>query len=545
MDRCVARADPRKFQMDRSDYPGGSDGRFRDCGTDRRSLLSSSWLAQHTPRRIQAVATSASSTAPLPLSLALYVLALVTFATVTSGSGPLHHDMTEAWAWGKEFQLGYAKHPPLTAWVVGLWFAVMPRTNWSFFLLSGLNVAVALAGVWMLASIFLDIRGRMASILCLMLTPSFSLWALRFNVNAPLISTWPWTTYFFLRSLETRRIDFSLCAGLVGAMALLTKYYSLVLFATLLLVAILHPDRRRYFASPAPYLTNGIGILALAPHVWWTINAGFPTVEYAISRTEFEVGIARTTSIKAICGAVGALGIAAGVYAFSFGAQSYTLLRRSVVASFNRQYAWLTCLAYGPLVLTVAAYVFFNARIASGFLLPAFFALPTVFLVLSRANVTGAVIRKMVRCVATIWLTLVAVSPLIAYYEFAVGEHEYFEPRREIAVEATRLWNSTFGKPLRYVSGDIRLATAMTFYSSDNPSYFIYQNPEHSPWASIARTHRDGVLFICHEITDWCISGVEAYVGPTAIRSTLQVATHFVGREGKPQRFVLFMRPPG
>ena len=499
-------------------------------------------LAQGTTQRLARLARAPCAT--LMLALAPYVCVLVGFATIVNSWGSLHHDMTEAWAWGKEFQLGYAKHPPFTAWVVGVWFAVMPRTNWSFFLLSGLNVAVALAGVWMLASMFLGTRGRLASILFLMLTPSFSLWALRFNVNAPLISTWPWTTYFFLRSLETRRIDLSLWAGLVGAMALLTKYYSLVLFATLLLVAILHPERRRYFASPAPYLTNCIGILALAPHVWWTIDAGFPTVEYAISRTEFEVGIARTTSIKAICGAVGALGIAAGVYAFAFGAQSSTLLRRSVAASFNRQYLWLTCLAYGPLLLTVAAYVFLNARIASGFLLPAFFALPIVFLVLSRANVTSAVIRKMVRCVAAIWLTLVAVSPFIAYYEFAVGEQEYFEPRREIAVEATRLWNNTFGKPLRYVSGDLRLTTAMTFYSSDSPSYFIYQNPEHSPWATIAQTNIDGVLFICPEIADGCINGVEAYAGPTAIRSTLEVATHFFGREGKSKRFVLFMRPP-
>jgi hypothetical protein len=245
-----------------------------------------------------------------------------------------------------------------------------------------------------------------------------------------------------------------------------------------------------------------------------------------------------------VCGAVAALGVAAGAYAFAFGAQSPTLLRRSVAASFNRQYLWLTCLAYGPLLLTIAAYLFVNARIASGFLLPAFFALPTVFLVLSRANVTGAVIRKMVCCVAAIWLTLVAVSPLIAYYEFAVSEQAFFEPRREIAVEATRLWNDTFGKPLRYVSGDMRLATAMTFYSSDSPSYFIYSNPEQSPWATIAQTRNEGVLFICHESMDSCISSVATYVGPSAIRSTLEVATHFVGREGRPQRFVLFMRPP-
>jgi 4-amino-4-deoxy-L-arabinose transferase-like glycosyltransferase len=98
---------------------------------------------------------------------------------------------TEMWAWGKEFQLGYGKHPPLSAWIVGTWFSVMPRSNWAFHVLSSLNAAVALAGVWMLAGQFLGARERLAPVLLLVLTPSFSLWALKFNANAPLISTWP------------------------------------------------------------------------------------------------------------------------------------------------------------------------------------------------------------------------------------------------------------------------------------------------------------------------------------------------------------------
>ena len=513
---------------------------------DKRSSLSPSWVAQQAPTRPEAFATSVSPTTSLPLILALYVLALVTFATVSNGWGPLHHDMTEAWAWGKEFQLGYAKHPPFTAWLVGLWFAVMPRTNWSFYLLSGLNVGLALAGVWMLASIFLGTFGRMASILFLMLTPSFSLWALKFNVNAPLISTWPWTTYFFLRSLETRRIDFSLLAGLAGAIALLTKYYSLALFATLLLVAVLHPDRRRYFTSAAPYLTNTIGLLTVAPHAWWTIAAGFPTIDYAISKTEFAAEFARATSIKTIASAIATLGIAAGSYAFAFGkAQSVILLRNSVKATFNVKNAWLTCLAHGPLLLTIAAHVFANARITTGFLLPAFFALPTVFLVLSRADVNVAVAHRLVFCVGALWLAVVAASPLIAYYDFAFGNQANVEPRREVIVEATRLWNDTFGKPLRYVSGEVALATAVTFYSSDSPSYFIHHKPEYSPWVTVAHANKEGVLFICRESTDWCIGSAATYAGPTAIRSTHEVITHFLGRAGRPHRFVLIMRPPG
>src|SRR5262249_57882912 len=40
----------------------------------------------------------------------LYGACLLVFACFAFGAGPLHHDLTEAWAWGKEFQLGYAKH---------------------------------------------------------------------------------------------------------------------------------------------------------------------------------------------------------------------------------------------------------------------------------------------------------------------------------------------------------------------------------------------------------------------------------------------------
>jgi 4-amino-4-deoxy-L-arabinose transferase-like glycosyltransferase len=215
--------------------------------------------------------------------LALYIGVLVTFATVT-GVDSLHFDMTEMWAWGKEFQLGYGKHPPLSAWIVGFWFSVMPRTNWAFHLLSSLNAAVALAGVWMLAGQFLGARERLAPVLLLVLTPSFSLWALKFNANAPLISTWPWATYFFLRSLQTREVGPSVWAGVLGAAALLTKYYSVVLFGTLFLTAALHPKGRRYFASAAPYVTLAVGFGLVFPHLVWAAAAQFPTVDYVIRK---------------------------------------------------------------------------------------------------------------------------------------------------------------------------------------------------------------------------------------------------------------------
>lgn len=496
-------------------------------------------LTRRTSTWLRTLESSAAPERQLLQLLLVYGVVLTAFAIFALGSRHLHHDMTEVWAWGKEFQLGYAKHPPLSAWIAGLWFTVMPRTSWSFYLLSSLNIAVALSGVWMLAGVFVGTLGRLAAILFLVLTPSFSFWALKFNVNAPLISTWPWTTYFFLRSLETRRIDFSISAGILGGIAMLTKYSSLVLFSTLFLVALLRPDRRQYFASAAPYVTNAIGVAVVAPHVWWMVASGFPTIDYAISTTHYAVAEARASAISAVASGAASLGVAIAAYAIAFGSQSRLLLRRVVAGTFEKRNAWLTCLAYGPLLLTVAAYLLANARITANYLIPVFFATPIVLLVVSQADFTVVVLRRLAFCVAAIWLPILIASPLVGYYTFTRAR-----PIQEIAVEATALWRSTFERPLRYVSGKQQIATGTAFHSPDGPSYLILEQPFRSPWVTIEQARRKGLLIICPAADEHCIKSGATLAGGESNRHARELATHFFGRTGPPQRFVFIIRPP-
>jgi 4-amino-4-deoxy-L-arabinose transferase-like glycosyltransferase len=509
-----------------------------------RHRVPPSWLARRTTNWLAGLESSPAPGRRLLPFLLLYLGVLTAFATFTFGWGPLHHDMTEAWAWGKEFQLGYAKHPPFTAWLVGGWFAVMPRTDWSFYLLASLNIGVGLAGVWMLAGVFFGTAGRLASVLFQVLTPSFSLWALKFNVNAPLVSTWPWTAYFFLKSLQTRSIGFSMSAGLLGGIALLTKYSSLVLFASLFVVALLHPDRRKYFASAAPYVSIAVGLLVVAPHVWWTVAADFPTVDYFLTKTHSSAAEAGATTIRAVIGGVASLAVAAIAYAIAFRGRCWALLERAVAGTFQARNAWLICLAHGPLLFTVAAYLFANVRITGGFLAPAFFAVPIVLLVVSQADVSIGVLRRLSYCVAAVWLSLLVASPFLGYRTFAHARELGLDPAREIAVEATSLWRSKFDRPLRYVSGEKRLATAATFYSPDAPSYIILEHPADSPWATIDQAKKMGLLIICPQTAQECINSGALISGRENVRTTRELAPHFFGLAGTPQRFVFIMRPP-
>ena len=480
----------------------------------------------------------------VPVALLLYCAALTTFATFALGYAPLHADMTEAWAWGQEFQLGYIKHPPFAPWIAGLWFTMMPKADWSYYLLASINAAVGLAGIWRLAGLFIPPLGRWAVVLMAVLTPSFTLWALKFNANAPLLSTWPWAAYFFVQSLQTRRAVVSVLTGVLGAAAVLTKYSSVVLFATFFLTALAHPNRRRYFRSSAPCLTILTGLVLISPHVWWMVGTGFSTIDYAISKTRYSVELSQGRTLAAVAGSIAALGLAAGATALAFGARIWPLLRRAAAALGDRSVAWVAVLALAPFLLTVAGHFVANLRISGGFFIPVFFALSIAFLVLSRAEVTPAVVRGVVVCVAVVWLPLLLASPLLGYQAFTRGDASTAEPRREVAIAATKVWRAAIGQRLRYVSGTEPMATAATFYSPDAPSYVMLDRPAGSRWAGAEAVRRDGLLIICRAADTICIGDASRSAGQDALRYTDNFAHTFFGRVGKPQRFVFFLLPP-
>src|SRR5581483_3345102 len=419
-----------------------------------------------------------------------------------------------------------------------------PRTQSNFYLLSTVNIAVALTGVWTLAGLFLDKRGRWAAVLFLVLTPSFSVWALRFNANAPLLSTWPWLTYFFLQSLQTRRLSFAIGAGAVGALALLTKYYALALFGTLFLVALLHPERRRYFRSPAPYVTAAVGLLLVTPHVYWTVASGFPTVEYAVSKTHYSVADARSHVITSASVSLGLLGVPLSALLASIGGASRRGIGRSKGANLNRDKAWLVCLALGPFVLTILTYFAFNARITSGFLIPAFFAFPVVALVLSGIVLTRIALRRFAICAAAIWLPVAVVSPLLGAHALGDKQKTRIEPREAVAAAATDYWRAAYGRPLRIVAGKKRLATAATFYSADAPAYFDSEKPENTPGVSSRDVEEEGVLFICPTDHSLCLARANSFAEGAAMRITREFVPHFLGVLAKPQSFTFILHPP-
>jgi 4-amino-4-deoxy-L-arabinose transferase-like glycosyltransferase len=476
--------------------------------------------------------------------LFLHITVWTVFAVFTLGLGSLHHDMTEAWAWGQEFQFGYYKHPPFFAWVAGLWFKVMPRSDWSFYLLAMCNAGAGLVGVWMIAGRFLGGAERWSALLLVTLTPFFSFSALRYNANSALIGVWPWTIYFFVRSLDTRRVQDGALAGFFAALAMLTKYYSLVLIGSLGAAALLHPNRRSYFRSIAPYAAIAIGLATVAPHLIWAAANDYPTFKYALNKMSYPVEVTRQRAIFAVLIALAYNGVAAIAFAFAFGAEGLRLLVRANLQGVRRDRIWLLCLALGPLLLTVAAHGFGNVRISTAFMIPDFFMVPIALLALSRASAHGRPLAILARSVATAWLVLVLTAPMLGFFAFVRAKDSQTEPRNQVAAAATDIWHHTFGRRLDLVGGEEYLGTAITFYSPDAPSYMAIQDSSITPWVSRERLKASGILIACTAGDASCRAAAEQFTNEKAKVINAGFAPHAWGREGQRREFIFILQPP-
>ncbi|MFX4891508.1 glycosyltransferase family 39 protein, partial [Acinetobacter baumannii] len=77
----------------------------------------------------------------------------------------VHLDVVEAVAWGHEWQWGYHKGPPMSAWAAEVGARLAPGQLWPIFLISQICVAVTFLAIWRLARRIMGPRDALISLL--------------------------------------------------------------------------------------------------------------------------------------------------------------------------------------------------------------------------------------------------------------------------------------------------------------------------------------------------------------------------------------------
>ncbi len=457
--------------------------------------------------------------------------------------GGIHEDMLEAWVWGKEPQFGYFKHPPLFAWLTGAWFCAMPLADWSFYLLAALNSALAIWAIWLLAGLFVAGEKRLAAVLVAMLTPLYGVLALKFNANSVLLASWPLAMWFFIRSLRHRHPLDAIGVGAVTALAMLSKYYSALLLVAMLVTSLLHPGRRAYWRSSAPYLAAATGLLVLAPHIHWLIVTDGQTFSYAGTKFGFD---AKQTLIWS------AVTASAPVLFFAIPLVVLLGLRRerwaaawANIARWNGSPGspWLDVLAFAPLLLTLL-WGLAGVKVSISYTIPIFSAVPILMVLALPHQFDDRAMRRLFNAAWIVMLAVVLASPLLGYVRFRTDTRAAVEPRAEVSVALTQLWHERFKQPLLLVAGSTAFASALPFYSPDHPSQFINFTTVTAPWVTEVKLKRGGLLIVCEAWDEGCQKTIGRRETPDVGRFEQTFARTAYGRTAPSVTLMILMLPP-
>ncbi len=478
----------------------------------------------HTTVSAPATTRSLSITAQLALLVLVHLL-LWTWVGVSSRSNfDAPGDMVEAYTWAQGWQWGYYKHPPLSAWAAGLWFAVLPTSHFGYSLLAAFNSAIGLVGLAVLAREFLPRNWVLLAVAVASLAPGITTLAMRFNANAILISTWPWAAAFFVRLMQRGQARDAVLCGLACAAAMLGKYYSGVLLLSFLATALWLPAWRARLLSAPFALAVSTFVVCVAPHANWLLSQVHGPLQYAQEAAGQEshgASLMRAFTFALAQCVFPLLAFLALRLALTGPARHRGFFQAAFAPLLPRSEPiwWLAVL---PILATMLATVITSARTASVWGLAIAFGL--ALLAVSRARDAGATLSlpRLWRTLGVIWLAVAVLSPVWWQTRASLGTPAVAEPREELAHEASAIWQREIGNRLPWVSGTRALAASVAFYSADHPRYWsLWNSAVETPWVDNNRVLAEGGVIVCDTKDGACQTRAEAW---TVNRRTVSVA---------------------
>ena len=198
--------------------------------------------------------------------------------------GNMHQDTLEAAYWGSDLALGYAEHPPLLSWVIGLALRIGDAPIFTLLLISQIGMVIAAAYVWRTVRLYAGPSSAALAVMLTLISPAATVYGVQFNHNSFLAPFWAAALFYGLAYLEGGKWrDAALFAAATG-LGLLVKYEMAFIVVCLFALALIIPRFRAAFRRPATYVAILIAGAIIAPHVAWLAQNSGPSISYALGR---------------------------------------------------------------------------------------------------------------------------------------------------------------------------------------------------------------------------------------------------------------------
>lgn len=429
----------------------------------------------------------------------LHALVWVALPSLLYPNLPL--DLIEALTYGREWQLGYDKLPPLPWWLVET-VRLGIGADAGYYALAQLAVIGSFLFVWLTVRPLVGPVGALISVLIIDGVHYFHYTAAKFNHDVIQLPLWALAGYAFHAALRRGRSLHWVLLGLAVGLALWAKYFVVVLAVPLTLFLLLDRDARRSLLTPGPWIAIAVAFAVMAPHLQWLVRNDFLPFAYANARAAPSRGwfdhVLRPLEFAG--GQLGflapALLIAAGLRSPSTSSETVRPRLEGEADDFDRRI--IALLAFGP-AATVTAMSMLSGRGAIAMWgYPLWLFLGTWIVIASRSGLASARIGR----VLAIWavLSVLYVLAFTANYSLLpMFDRRYraaFYPGDSLAVEVAGRFREATGKPLAYVIGKMWDGGNIAHYADERPRVLIDGEPRRAPWIDLEDLRKKGAVVV-------------------------------------------------
>ena len=470
----------------------------------------------------------------IPGFLALHALVWTALPALLYPNLPL--DLIEALVYGREWQLGYDKLPPLPWWLVEVAHRVIGY-DFAYYLLAQAAVVAGFAAVWAMARPLIGARGALVALLILDGLHYFNYTAAKFNHDVIQLPFWALAGYALHRALRSGETRYWLLLGLTIGLSLWSKYFVAVLAVPLGIFMLADRDARKHLTTPGPYIALAAAIAAMAPHLVWLVQNDFAPFSYAMYiHGAKPFGATVTAALGYLVGSIGYTAIP--VIAVLIAARPTRATMMDMVWPQDDKRRMAALAFWLPFLLPAVGAVASGTEITSLWSMPAWTLLPVLLLSSPDVQVRAVDTQRALLAAIVVPLIMLMASPAIAIMVHRNGPAPAAAQGQMLANQVERIWSQQTMQPLRFIGGDADIAYSVAAYAYDRPRALPGMPP---PDAALLK--RSGMVLLCFAEDTNCVSVARAH-NPGGGVMTTEIWRRYWGVVGKPQRYNIVIVPP-
>jgi hypothetical protein len=427
--------------------------------------------------------------------------------------GTLNHDVLEGIAWGFEWQLGYDKHPPLTAWLLsaGLYSAQALGINLELAIYA-MAQAVVLAAFYPIYRLSMAVLPERAAVVATTLLGGILFFNTRtMNLTPDTIQTpiWAWSIWLFYLAVTKNGWRHWLGLATVSALALWAKYSGVILIASQFMTLVVMPHYRHYLnplKNPKVYLSALWGIVLFAPHLYWLVGNDFLPIKYAqtLVINPHPKGIDHLTVIFKYLATQLPLLVIPIAMLWSFKDRGDEDQNSPLVYKQNKQL--ISLLVFMPFILTLLQAIVTGQKVVGRWSTPyyCFIGILLVFM-LGKKQIDAITDKQWHRYLATclcVFFVILGFRHAAYYYAPYMGKvySDVYYPTKTVTHHIEQFWTEKTNKPLDYIIGDRYWTTFVSVYAKSalpaHPHVFLEANSKMSPWIDKEKLNKKGGMII-------------------------------------------------